>query len=40
MKLKTPVPAKIYGDYVINTEADDEDTGFMVGADLIATAGY
>ncbi len=34
LKLDTAIPTKVYGDYVVNTEADENDTGFMVGATL------
>ena len=27
-------PAKVFGDYVVNTEADDDDTGFQFGAGI------
>jgi len=28
------IPVSVYGDYVLNTDADNEDTGFMVGVTL------
>lgn len=28
------IPVKVYGNYVVNTEADDEDTGFLAGVTL------
>ena len=32
--LNLGIPVKLYGDYVVNTEADRDDTGYQLGATL------
>ncbi len=34
LAVKAAVPVKLYGSYITNTEADDEDAGFVVGTTL------
>jgi hypothetical protein len=38
VELDLGIPVSLYGDYVVNTEADDEDTGYMVGLRIGKTA--
>ena len=35
--LDTAVPVKVYGNYVVNTEADENDTGYLVGVSVGST---
>lgn len=36
-KLDAGVPVKVYGNYVVNTDADDNDTGYLVGVSVGST---